>query len=86
MRNLPASAPATAPRQLSMALDSVRLRGMSSSERRAVLARLAGLLLEALALPEAVLKRKAVVYVRQSTQAQSRSISKANDDSMSLSR
>jgi hypothetical protein len=58
---------------------------MRSSERRAVLARLAGLLLEAagvavqsmmmtssdaLALPEAVLKRKAVVYVRQSTQAQ----------------
>ena len=41
---------------------------------------------DALALPEAVLKRKAVVYVRQSTQAQSRSISKANDDSMSLSR
>jgi hypothetical protein len=43
MRNLPAPAPpATAPRQLSMALDSVRLRGMSSSERRALLARLAG--------------------------------------------
>jgi hypothetical protein len=35
------------PRQLSMALDSARLRGMNSSERRAVLARLAGLLLEA---------------------------------------
>ena len=35
------------PAPLSMALDSVRLRGMSSSERRAVLARLAGLLLEA---------------------------------------
>jgi len=48
MRNLPAPAPpATAPRQLSMALDSVRLRGMSPSERRAVLGRLAGLLLEA---------------------------------------
>jgi hypothetical protein len=30
-----------------MALDSVRLRGMSHSERRAVLARLAGLLMEA---------------------------------------
>jgi len=36
-----------APRQLSMVLDSVRLRGMSPSERGAVLARLAGLLLEA---------------------------------------
>ena len=48
MRNLPAPAPpVTTPRQLSMALDSVRLRGMSPSERRAVLARLAGLLLEA---------------------------------------
>jgi hypothetical protein len=48
MRNLPASAQsATVPRQLSMALDSVRLRGMSSSERRALLARLAGLLMEA---------------------------------------
>jgi hypothetical protein len=30
-----------------MALDSIRLRGMSPSERRAVLDRLAGLLLEA---------------------------------------
>jgi hypothetical protein len=48
MRNLLAPAPpATAPRQLSIALDSVRLRGMSHSERRAVLARLAGLLMEA---------------------------------------
>jgi hypothetical protein len=48
MRNLPAPAPlATAPRQLSIALDSVRLWGMSHSERRAVLARLTGLLLEA---------------------------------------
>jgi hypothetical protein len=48
MRNLPAPVPpATAPRQLSMALDSVRLRGMSHPERRALLARLAGLLLEA---------------------------------------
>jgi hypothetical protein len=35
------------PRQLSMALDSVRLRSMSPSERSAVLARLASLLLEA---------------------------------------
>ena len=48
MRNLPASAQSAAsPRQLSMALDSVRLRGMSLCERRAVLDRLAGLLLEA---------------------------------------
>ena len=37
----------TVPRQLSMALDSVRLRGMSPSERTTVLARLASLLLEA---------------------------------------
>jgi hypothetical protein len=34
-------------RQLSMTLDSVRLRGMSPSERSTVLARLASLLLEA---------------------------------------
>jgi hypothetical protein len=48
MRNLPASAQSAAsPRQLSMALDSVRLRGMSPSERTAVLDRLTGLLLEA---------------------------------------
>lgn len=48
MRNLPTPAlPSTAPRQLSMVLDSVRLRGMSPSERGAALARLAGLLLEA---------------------------------------
>ena len=48
MRNLPAWAQlVTVPRQLSMALDSVRLRDMSPSERRAVLDRLAGLLLEA---------------------------------------
>ena len=47
MRNLPTPALPSAPRQLSMALDSVRLRGMSPSERRTVLARLAGLLLEA---------------------------------------
>lgn len=36
-----------APLQLSMALDPVRLRGLSPSERRAVIALLAGLLLEA---------------------------------------
>jgi len=48
MRNLPTPAlPSAAPRQLSMVLDSVRLRGMSPFERGAVLARLAGLLLEA---------------------------------------
>jgi len=38
------------------------------------------------ALPEAVLKRKAVVYVQQSTQAQSRPILRASGDNMSLSR
>jgi len=39
--------PFAVPRQLSMVLDSGRLRGMSPSERKAALARLAGLLLEA---------------------------------------
>jgi hypothetical protein len=39
--------PPTVPRQLSMALDSVRLRGMSPSERAMVVARLANLLMEA---------------------------------------
>ena len=34
------------PRQLSMALDSVRLRGMNPSERISALARLASLLME----------------------------------------
>jgi hypothetical protein len=48
MRNLPASAPRhTGLRQLSLVLDSVRVRGMSPSERRAVLDRLVDLLLEA---------------------------------------
>ena len=48
MRNLPPPAlPSTPPRQLSIALDSVSLRGMSSSERRTALARLATLLMEA---------------------------------------
>lgn len=42
-----ASLPTTAPRQLSMALDSAKLRGMSPAERGTVLARLASLLLEA---------------------------------------
>jgi hypothetical protein len=35
------------PRQLTLALDSVKLRGLSTSERGAVVALLAGLLLEA---------------------------------------
>jgi hypothetical protein len=39
--------PSAASRQLSMVLDSVRLRGMSLPERGVVLARLSGLLLEA---------------------------------------
>ncbi len=48
MRNLPAPAPQyTGLRQLSLVLDSVRVRGLSPSERRAVLDRLADLLLEA---------------------------------------
>jgi hypothetical protein len=48
MRNLPLPAlPSKPPRQLSMALDSVSLRGMSPSERRTALARLATLLMEA---------------------------------------
>jgi hypothetical protein len=48
MRNLPIPAlPSKPPRQLSMALDSVSLRGMSPSERRTALARLATLLMEA---------------------------------------
>ncbi len=48
MRSPPISAlPPTAPRQLSRPFDSVRLRGMSPSERRIALARLASLLLEA---------------------------------------
>ena len=48
MRNLPIPAlPSKPPRQLSMALDSLSLRGMSPSERRTALARLATLLMEA---------------------------------------
>jgi hypothetical protein len=48
MRKRPAPAPSsTVSRQLSMALDSVRLQCMSPSERSTVLARLASLLLEA---------------------------------------
>ena len=48
MRN--SSAPAVlsaAPRQLSIAFDSARFRGMTPSERRVAVARLASLLLEA---------------------------------------
>jgi len=72
-----------ASRQLSIPFDSARLRGMTPAEPRISLARLASLLLEAAGiaaggvtmtsadlLPAAVLKRKAVVYIRQSTQAQ----------------
>ena len=48
MRNSPASGMlSAAPRQLSIAFDSARLRGMTPSERRVALARLASLLLEA---------------------------------------
>ena len=48
MKNSPAPPVlSAAPRQLSIAFDSVRLRGMTSSERRIALARLASLLLEA---------------------------------------
>ncbi len=39
--------PSPTPRQLSMALESVRVRGMSPSERSIALARLASLLMEA---------------------------------------
>ncbi len=48
MRNLPTPAlPSTAPRQLNILFDSVRLRGMNPSERRTVLVQLASLLSEA---------------------------------------
>jgi hypothetical protein len=48
MSNLPTPAlSSAAPRQLSIPFDSTRLRGMDPSERRAVLVRLASLLLEA---------------------------------------
>ena len=48
MRKQPAPVQSsTVPRQLSMTLDSVRLRGMSPSERSTVLVRMASLLLEA---------------------------------------
>ena len=48
MKNSPASAVlSAAPHQLSIAFDSARLRGMTFSERRIAIARLASLLLEA---------------------------------------
>ena len=48
MANPPRPAlPPTTPRQLSMALDSARLRGMSAVQRGAAVARLANLLMEA---------------------------------------
>ncbi len=51
MANPPRPAPpSTAPRQLSMALDSARLRGMSAVQRGASVARLAKLLMEAAGL------------------------------------
>ena len=82
MRNLPAPVlPSAMQRQLNMPLDP-RLQWLTPSERRIALARLASILRRRPAsrqgsatmtsadlLPAAVLKRKAVVYVRQSTQA-----------------
>jgi hypothetical protein len=48
MKKSPAAAAlSAAPHQLSIAFDSARLRGMTSSERRIAVARLASLLLEA---------------------------------------
>ena len=48
MKSLPTlPARRTEPRQLSMALDAQKLRGLSPSERDAVLGALVGLLLEA---------------------------------------
>lgn len=53
MRNPPVPAlPSPPPRQLSMALDSVRLRGMSPSERVTALTLLASLLMEAAGIAE----------------------------------
>ena len=43
----PECTPPTAPRQLDLVLDDVRLRGMTQAERQAVLRSLARLLLEA---------------------------------------
>ena len=56
MPSLPTAAPssAAAPRQLSLSLDSPKLRGMTPADRGAVLALLARLLMEAagVAAPE----------------------------------
>ena len=56
MPSLPTPAPssAAAPRQLSLSLDSTKLRGMTPADRGAVLALLARLLMEAagVAAPE----------------------------------
>ncbi|WCR18721.1 hypothetical protein [Paracoccus alcaliphilus] len=81
MQDLPTGP--SSPRQLQMQFDSERLRGMSPRERQQVLTRLAILLAEAGEraswsktmmdrdlFPPAILQRKAVVYVRQSTPAQ----------------
>ena len=69
----------TPPQQLAMVLDSVRLKGLSPAQRQEVVSLLARLLLEASTamnryepLPDSVLQRKAVVYVRQSTTRQVR--------------
>ncbi|MDP4024947.1 hypothetical protein Q8W71_20160 [Methylobacterium sp. NEAU 140] len=52
MRNPPRSTrPPPAPRQLFLSFDAPRLRGLSLAQRRLVLARLAGLMLEATGLP-----------------------------------
>lgn len=47
MRSLPTLPLPVAPRQLSIPFDSAKLRGISASDRRVALARLARLLLEA---------------------------------------
>ena len=45
--SLAPAVPSAVPRQLSIPFDSARLRGMSPSERRAAVTRLASVLLEA---------------------------------------
>ena len=80
---LPASPAPTAPRQLSIVFESLALEGMSPGQRANAVTQLAMLLLQAAGvqtqgannasndlLPAAVLRRKAVIYVRQSTQTQ----------------
>jgi hypothetical protein len=51
MENKTGPAPAPAPRQLGLALDSVKLRGISPPERAVIIVRLARMLLEAAAVP-----------------------------------